>query len=478
MPGNLLDTDIYFPSMQGKNQNQINREVLDYLYMLQEQLRYSFGNIGVSNFNESELTALSVMITEPVYAALQDVDGNVAQLTLEARGLDMRLSDAEGNIDTVTATAETLSARLSTAEGDLTELSATASGLMGRIASAEGDITTLTATASGLSATVTGLSDNMSHTLRLGADGMTVQDAEGRKVIISNGNLNLSGAITFDDLQGTDAYDYDNARWTYTGLKGMVDQAQYNAANAKDLANSAYGQVNQWAYVYNGYTYIDGGQLMTGTVTASKLQGGEVDLLASNGRSVGGIDIAWTDTDDYGLSFHTETDRGGIRLQAAGNVFLSAHNEKGYILIGDPDISVNESILPSNDGQLWLGSSKYKWGAVYASSGTVQTSDRYLKHDIEPMPEKYTDMIDRLASVRYKYNDGTSNRYHTGFIAQDVKEAMDDMGIDSTEFGGWVADVDENSNPIYMLRYEEFIGILWNRVRELTEKIKTLEGVK
>ena len=52
------------------------------------------------------------------------------------------------------------------------------------------------------------------------------------------------------------------------------------------------------------------------------------------------------------------------------------------------------------------------------------------------------------------------------------------MGIDSTEFGGWVADVDENSNPIYMLRYEEFIGILWNRVRELTEKIKTLEGVK
>ena len=537
MPGNLLDTDIYFPTTQGKNQDQINREVLDYLYMLQEQLRYSFGNIGVGNFNDAELTALSVMINKPIYAAIEDLDGNLTQLSIAAGNLDLRLTDAEGditavtaaagelylrltdaegNITAVTATAEGLDTRISdaegslavvtetaqalltrmtNAEGDLTELAATADGLTARITGAESDITTLTATASGLSATVTSLGDNMSHTLRLGADGMTVYDAEGKMVQIAKGCLRLSGSITWDDIDDNVENYIDQVNATATGASSTASSAWSAALSAADTAedawlaaNTAQGIINQWGYNYYGTTYIDGNQLMTGTVTASKLQGGTVSLLSEDGNTPGGINIVWTDTYDYGLDFYTKY--GGIRLSSAGNLYLSCPNTYNHtganILMGyDATISINAytvkigEYINSNiypiDNSWNLGAAAYRWKNIFALNGAIQTSDQRLKKDIEDIPQKYLDMLMRLRPVRYRNIEGTFGRYHVGFVAQEVKAAMDELGIDSTEFGGYVADVDEDGNPVYMLRYEEFSGILWGKSQELTRRVSALE---
>ena len=441
---------------------------------------------GVRSYITKTASEIQAMVEEEVSGLSSSITVQLESITGQVNGLDGRVSIVE-------QTAEGISATVTGLDGKVTEVDARIDSL--KLSVSNGSTSsTITLTGDGIEAQSQNITFSGFVTFGGLSSGTTTIDGACIKTgEIAAEHLNLTGAISWDDLDGTEPSYWSSG----TGLKGKIQQAQNDATSASQTAsgaastassalstaNSAWSAastaqttINQWGYVYGGHTYIDGNELMTGTVTATTLQGGTVNLLATNGFSVGGIDIVWTDTSDYGLSFHTETSRGGIRLLAAGNVFLSAHNGKGYILMGDPDIFVNESILPYNDGQLWLGSPKYKWGAVYASSGTVQTSDRELKHDIEPMPEKYTDMIDRIASVRYKYNDGTSNRYHTGFIAQEVKAVMDEVGIDSTEFGGYVADVDENSNPIYMLRYEEFIGILWNRVRELTNRINALEA--
>ncbi len=447
MPGNLLDTDIYFPQINDKDQKEINKEVIDYLYMLQEQLRYSFGNLGIDNFNDTELDELSELITEPLYMALNDVNGNITDLAITAQGLDLRLSNAEGDITTVTAVAEGLMTRIENAEGDLTDLAVTAAGLM---------------------ASVTDLNTGMSHTLRLGADGMTVYDADGNRVIISKGCLNLTGAITWTELSDS--------------VEDYINTAYDNANSAWDAAGTVQSTVSGW--MYQGTTYIDGNQLATDTVTASKLRGGTISLLNGYGTESAQFILGSTQYGATGLEIDTLS--GGMRFLSRGNVYFGAWRGWGYddqgkvtLLMADDYIAIStETFFPSNDGQTSLGRSTNRWSAVYASSGQIQTSDRDLKHSIEPLPEKYVDMVDGLEPVRYKYNDGTSGRYHVGFIAQDVKAVMDELGVDTAEFGGYVADVDENSNPIYMLRYEEFIGILWMKVRELTEKINVLEGKK
>jgi hypothetical protein len=52
---------------------------------------------------------------------------------------------------------------------------------------------------------------------------------------------------------------------------------------------------------------------------------------------------------------------------------------------------------------------------LYDGNGT---SDIRYKHSIETLPSAYDSFFNLMEPVRYKYNDGTSDRYHTGFIAQ------------------------------------------------------------
>lgn len=136
-----------------------------------------------------------------------------------------------------------------------------------------------------------------------------------------------------------------------------------------------------------------------------------------------------------------------------------------------------------------LGSSTYRWGTLYATSGTINTSDRDLKHDIEELPEIYKRFILKCHPVRFKYNDGTSDRYHTGFISQEVEEVMQELNINSKDFAGFVkAPIYEiinedgeydTSSPItgylYMLRYEEFISPAISVIQEQFKRIENLE---
>ena len=46
----------------------------------------------------------------------------------------------------------------------------------------------------------------------------------------------------------------------------------------------------------------------------------------------------------------------------------------------------------------------------------------------------------RESKTIYKYNDGTSDRYHTGFIAQDVESALNLAEISTKDFAGLVID--------------------------------------
>jgi len=84
-------------------------------------------------------------------------------------------------------------------------------------------------------------------------------------------------------------------------------------------------------------------------------------------------------------------------------------------------------------------------------------------------------MLANVTPRRFKLNNGTSDRYHVGFIAQEVEEVMLAAGIDSQEFGGFVRDYDEEGEEICMLRYEEFIAILVAKIRQLEVRVTAME---
>lgn len=109
-----------------------------------------------------------------------------------------------------------------------------------------------------------------------------------------------------------------------------------------------------------------------------------------------------------------------------------------------------------------------------SSAGT--DSDYNLKHDIEPLSDKYTTFFDSLVPKRFKYNDGTSDRYHTGFIAQEVYEAFTNAGLNSQEVGAYVHFDKSTINEEHLaLRYEEFIAINTMQIQMLKSRVAELE---
>ena len=113
------------------------------------------------------------------------------------------------------------------------------------------------------------------------------------------------------------------------------------------------------------------------------------------------------------------------------------------------------------------------WGTWTLDSGAAVTSWRGAKHDIESLDDRYSILFDNLNPVRFKYNDGQSDRYHTGFILDELKDAMAFSGVDSSEFAAYCVDDEQTGEG--GIRYEEIIALLVKVVQALKKEIREIE---
>jgi hypothetical protein len=151
----------------------------------------------------------------------------------------------------------------------------------------------------------------------------------------------------------------------------------------------------------------------------------------------------------------------------------------------------NNSILPSADASYNLGAAGLRMNTIYASVGTINTSDQTLKEDITECPLGL-EFVKQLQPKKYKWKtqsyeekyreDGTGaeektriiekthSRYHLGLIAQDVKTVLDDLKISTNDFAGYVdSSVNEPEEPqVLGLNYIQFIAPLIKAVQELS----------
>ena len=131
---------------------------------------------------------------------------------------------------------------------------------------------------------------------------------------------------------------------------------------------------------------------------------------------------------------------------------------------------------PTNNGSTYLGGSAYRWGEIYASKEVNTGSDMRLKKDFSVDFDKYIQMLDLLEPTSYHLINDDGSR-HTGYIAQKVLKAMKDVGIEESEFGGLVKEMQaEGSVYTYGLRYGEFIPILHAKIKTLEARINALEN--
>lgn len=438
-------------SKLSKNDEEIKMEVQDFGSKLGQTLRIGADGVTITNAAGETLTIDGGQIDASTIKA-QDLDAskiNAGDLVLTGT---LSWSDFEGN---EAATALKL---------DANGLVCTGAG--GQVTISGGQIDASTINAAQLDASKINAGDlKMTGVLSwedfADTEKETVLDktTEAAKEEIETTVLpDYSDRIQASKDRADDAYD-------------LAEDAIGVAGDAQDTADSAVQKLGAWTY--KGSTKIDGSMIQTGTVRASTLEGGTVKILASNDSEVGFMQAQTTS--NLGLTLQSNA---ALRLISSNQTLYLTNGVIQMQLLTDGRLPLTgcSSLHPSGATSAYLGhADKGKWQAVYAYTGTIQTSDRNEKHSIELLPEKYLDFFDLWDVYRFKLNTGTSDRYHVGFVAQDIEEDMEETNIDSKEFGGFVKSIGENGNEIYSLRYEEFIGILVAKVKQLEKRIQQLE---
>ena len=153
-------------------------------------------------------------------------------------------------------------------------------------------------------------------------------------------------------------------------------------------------------------------------------------------------------------------------LNGSGIRIADKDGNSYYVLRVD---NANSCVVGNDYTNLYL---RGKDGVYLYKGGAAVTSDRREKNSTEELPEAYEAMLDKLTPVRFRYN-GKGDRYHVGFVAQDVEEAMTSAGLSREDFGGFV-DVKGDGSEL-ALAYDEFIGLLLQKIRKLEKRLEALE---
>ena len=205
MPSNLLNTDVMFPQLlSGQSTDERLYSVLNYLYMLREQLAYSLSNLGIENINPGSLKQLANIITEPVYVRLEDTEGSVSNILVDVSSLQSSMSDVEGNVSSLQQTTQALTTRVTDSEENISTLQQTSTSLAGRVTDAEGDIGQLQITAQSLTASVSSLEGSVTS-ISATVNGLTLSTTNGSTSssikLLANGVQLSSANLTFHRLR-------------------------------------------------------------------------------------------------------------------------------------------------------------------------------------------------------------------------------------------------------------------------------------
>jgi hypothetical protein len=169
-------------------------------------------------------------------------------------------------------------------------------------------------------------------------------------------------------------------------------------------------------------------------VTRSNATPAYINRLSSNGNI---IEFAVNGTSVGAIS----TVGGKIYLQAQQAAQVGLKSVDGTSLV-EFDAA---TFYPSPDNTIDLGAASVRWDDVYATNGTIQTSDIREKQDIEELSEAETRAAIAAKGLlkKFRWKDavaekGDEARIHFGIIAQELQAAFEAEGLDAGRYAMFI----------------------------------------
>ena len=299
---------------------------------------------------------------------------------------------------------------------------------------------------------------------------------------IINGNLTIeAGLSTTNSI---------SAPTIIGNLKGNADTATKATRDANN---------NIITSTYAASSSLTSGSLVPAkATTATNVNGGIVsctsisssgDIVIADGKSIGGnntmyLNATYTYVGGGLISMYNDSNKGRISLDKLyikryGSLYLEDYYSSG----GAQEIlcnTVNSSIFGNTNSFVEFGTSQKNlrllgYDTIKTNVAISQGSDMRLKNSIEKLSDAYDVFFDGIIPYRYKINDLPSNKYSTGFVAQNIKSALDKANLTESDFHGLYVPQDLEIGT-YSLVYDEFIALNTDQIQKLKTRVSELEA--
>jgi len=268
--------------------------------------------------------------------------------------------------------------------------------------------------------------------------------------------LDISGVV-----QSSGSFNPNNSGWNNAAFRG---QGSYGGGLAFIDGSSGYGI---WAQDAGGTLAI--GQGGTGGALTERMRldssgnllvGKTTSALATAGTAIRGDNAGLINSARAGtiLELNRLTSDGSIiDFYKDGSTVGSINARSGDLLIGTGDVGLRfdtgaSSYIPFNvttssgrDDAIDLGSSSVRFDDVYATNGSIQTSDQNEKQQIASLTDAEITAAKAISKLfkTFKWNDsvaekGDAARTHSGVIAQEVEQAMTDAGLNAGDYAFFI----------------------------------------
>lgn len=222
----------------------------------------------------------------------------------------------------------------------------------------------------------------------------------------------------------------------------------------------------------------------SGTIGGCEIVGGKLTIKSANISDLT-VDKIGAGTNSKAVKFTNITATGGKiggwtisdgRLEGTYSHSIGA----GEVFQGT--LSITPEIVEFEDEGSGSASDYTGWVYIIKSANNFATtytgeSDVNVKNSIEEYSAQYEALFDGLRPCRYKYNHGTSDRYHTGFIAQDVVLAIETAGLTTQDFAGVIhLEKPTVNGSEWLLRRDEFVSLNTWQIQKSKARIAALEA--
>lgn len=150
-----------------------------------------------------------------------------------------------------------------------------------------------------------------------------------------------------------------------------------------------------------------------------------------------------------------------------GSIYQNYDNNEFCIYSWGCNVSIGSASAYSN----------YLKGTWYCNGSIINSSDKNVKNSISSFDDRYEVLFDSLIPCIYKYNDGNSGRFHSGYIAQEVNTALEAAGMTRDDFAAVCIEKEKTDDERWGLRYEEFVSLNTWQIQKLKKRVTELESL-